>query len=73
MIGLRLNFKGRLGGLPTIFAGASCVFRQMPRVAPRASISAKILWCIVGCDLVRGGGQSFAFGGVLAFRADGAF
>jgi hypothetical protein len=71
--GRRFNLTRWLRGLPTIFPSAPSVFRQMPRFAPRASIGAKILWRIGGCDLVRGGGQSFAFGYVLAFPADRAF
>ena len=43
------------------------IFCDVPGVTPRATIGAKIFWCIGGGDLVGGRGQCFAFGGVLAF------
>jgi hypothetical protein len=49
------------------------IFCDMPGVAPRATIGAKIFWRIGGGDLVSGCGQSFAFGGVLAFAGYRAF
>lgn len=49
------------------------IFRDVPGVTPRATIDAKILWRIGRGDLVSGGGQCFAFSGVLAFAGDRAF
>ena len=43
------------------------IFGDMPGVAPRTAISAKIFWSIGGGDLVSSCGQGFALSGVLAF------
>jgi hypothetical protein len=46
---------------------------QVPSVAPGAAIGAEILGGVGGGDLVVGGGEGFAFGGVLAFAGYRAF
>ena len=58
------------------FAGASGragAFGEMPGAAPRAHVGAKVFRSVGGFDLMRGGGESFAFGRVFAFAADGTF
>jgi hypothetical protein len=49
------------------------IFCDMPGITPRATIGAKIFWRVGRGDFVGGCGQSFAFGGVLAFAGYGAF
>ncbi len=56
-----------------IFAGFPGIFCEVPVATPGAAVGMQIFWR-VGCgDLMRGGGQGFAFGGVPALAGDRAF
>jgi len=46
---------------------------QVPSVAPGAAIGAEILGGVGGGDLVGGGSEGFAFGGVFTFASYRAF
>lgn len=59
--------------LSTTLSGASCIFGQVPRVAPGAQVGAKSLRCVGDFDLVCGCRQRFTFAGVLPLPADRTF
>jgi hypothetical protein len=48
-------------------------FRKVPGVTPGAHVGAKVFGRVGSFDLMRDGGESFAFGRVFTFAAYGAF
>jgi hypothetical protein len=56
-----------------MLVGFLCFFREVPGVAPVAVIGTEFHGCIGGGDLVLGGGEGGAFGGVFALAADRTF
>jgi len=62
-----------LNRLSAALPGAVLFFCEMPGVAPGAAIGAKLFWGGGGGDLVRGGGQGLALGGVFALAGYRAF